>query len=128
MEWIEKNQVEYLGTTDDVRSYIDKAECVVLPSYREGTPKTLLEAASMSKPIVATDVPGCNNVVKDGKNGYLCRLKDPKDLADKMKKLYEQEPANRKKMGDFGRSYIKKKFKENIVIDKYLSAIEKVNN
>src|SRR5690606_21975891 len=60
-EWIQSGTIEYLGTTEDVRKFIHDADCVVLPSYREGTPRTLLEAASSSKPIIATDVPGCNN-------------------------------------------------------------------
>ena len=125
--WIEKNQVEYLGSTEDVRSFIKDADCVVLPSYREGTPKTLLEAASMAKPIVATDVPGCNSVVKDGKNGYLCNLKDSKDLAAKMKRMFLQEPQSRNDMGEFSRAYVKDKFDEDIVIKKYISAIKDIN-
>jgi glycosyltransferase involved in cell wall biosynthesis len=125
--WIEQNQIEYLGTTDDVRSYIEKADCIVLPSYREGTPKTLLEAASMSKPIVATNVPGCNNVVRNGKNGYLCKLKDASDLAFKMKLMYSQDDQTRNEMGRYSREYVKKKFDEKIVINKYISAIETIN-
>ena len=126
-EWIEKNQVEYLGTTEDVRSFIEKADCIVLPSYREGTPKTLLEAASMGKPIVATNVPGCNNVVLDGKNGFLCNLKDSNDLAIKMKKIFSLEPGKREKMGIESRSYVVENFDESIVISKYLESIEKIN-
>lgn len=126
-QWIEKNQVEYLGTTDDVKAFINKADCIVLPSYREGTPKTLLEAASMGKPIVATDVPGCNNVVKDGENGYLCNVKDASDLANKMKKMYSLDENYRTEMGNSGREYIKQKFDEKIVIKKYLSTIDKIN-
>lgn len=125
--WIEKNQVEYLGSTEDVRLFIKNADCVVLPSYREGTPKTLLEAASMAKPIVATNVPGCNSVVKDGKNGYLCNLKDSKDLADKMKRMFLQEPNLRNEMGTFSREFVKEKFDEHIVINKYISAIKSIN-
>jgi len=125
--WIEQNQIEYLGTTDDVRSYIEKADCIVLPSYREGTPKTLLEAASMAKPIVATNVPGCNSVVKDGKNGFLCNLKDSTDLAIKMKKMFSQDVESRRQMGEFSRKYVKQNFDEQIVIDKYISAINTVN-
>ena len=126
-KWIEKNQVEYLGTTEDVRSYIERADCIVLPSYREGTPKTLLEAASMAKPIVATNVPGCNSVVKDGKNGYLCKLKDSSDLAAKMKLMHSQKPESRLEMGKLGRDYIEQKFDERIVINKYISAINNIN-
>ena len=126
-EWIEKTQIEYLGTAEDVKSYIERADCIVLPSYREGTPKTLLEAASMAKPIVTTDVPGCNHVVQDGKNGYLCKLKDSNDLALKMKKMLSLEEKSRSKMGIFGREYIKQKFDEKIVIDKYITAINNIN-
>ena len=68
-KWIADNTIEYLGTTQDVQPYIHAADCVVLPSYREGTPHTLLEAASCAKPIIATDVPGCHQVVKDQYNG-----------------------------------------------------------
>lgn len=125
--WIEKNQIEYLGSTDDVRSYIEKADCVVLPSYREGTPKTLLEAASMAKPIVTTNVPGCKDVVQDGKNGFLCKLKDSGDLSEKMKLMVSQNQESRNKMGEFSREFVKKNFDEKIVIDKYLDAINEVN-
>lgn len=126
-QWIEKNQVEYLGRTEDVKSFIEKADCIVLPSYREGTPKTLLEAASMAKPIVATDVPGCNNVVKDGKNGYLCKLKDSSDLARKMKLMFSLAPHSRSEMGKYSRDYVKQNFEENIVIQKYISTINSIN-
>ena len=72
--------IDYLGSTDDVRPFIADADCVVLPSYREGTPRTLLEAAAMGKPLIATDVPGCRNVVEHGRNGFLCRVRDAEDL------------------------------------------------
>ena len=86
-EWIHSDTVEYLGTTKDVREFIKLADCVVLPSYREGTPRTLLEAASIAKPIITTDVPGCHHVVSDKYNGLLCKLKDSSDLAQKMKDI-----------------------------------------
>jgi len=86
-EWISSGTVEYLGTAKDVRPFIQQADCIVLPSYREGTPRTLLEAASIAKPIITTDVPGCHQVVTDGHNGLLCKLKDSNDLALKMKTM-----------------------------------------
>ena len=61
-------------------AHIRQADCVVLPSYREGTPKTLLEAAAMGKPIVTTDVPGCRETVVHGQNGLLCQVRDAADL------------------------------------------------
>lgn len=122
-EWIQQGLIEYLGTTDDVRQYINQADCIVLPSYREGTPRTLLEAASSSKPIIATNVPGCNNVVTDGYNGLLCNLKDADDLADKMRKMASLTPETRSTFGRNGRVKMEAEFDESIVIKKYLAAL-----
>ncbi len=121
--WIASNTIEYLGTTDNVRSYIEKADCVVLPSYREGTPRTLLEAASSAKPIIATDVPGCNNIVQNQYNGLLCKLKDAKDLAAKMAEMSLMDDATLMKFGANGRRKVEEQFDENFVIDKYLQTI-----
>lgn len=126
-DWIEKNQIEYLGVSEDVRTYIEKADCIVLPSYREGTPKTLLEAASMAKPIVATDVPGCRNVVIDGENGYLCAPRSAGDLAEKMFDLYHLDPEKLQIMGSKGRQLVVEKFDEQFVVDKYHQTISQIN-
>ncbi len=75
-QWVSEGVIEYLGPQDDVRPFIAAADCVVLPSYREGTPRTLLEAAAMAKPLIATNVPGCREVVEDGVNGLLCEAAD----------------------------------------------------
>ncbi len=125
--WIDENRIEYLGTTEDVKSYISNADCIVLPSYREGTPRTLLEAASLAKPIVATDVPGCNNVVRDGKNGFLCKMKDADDLADKMKAMFLLGREKREQMGTFSREFVMKNFDESIVINKYHQSINNIS-
>jgi glycosyltransferase involved in cell wall biosynthesis len=124
-EWINSGTIEYLGTTDDVRPHIQDADCIVLPSYREGTPRTLLEAASSSKPIIATDVPGCNHVVIDNFNGFLCKLKDSNDLADKMKLMASLENNTLKLFGENGRSKMEAEYNESVVINKYLAALEK---
>lgn len=125
-QWIHANFVEYLGTTDDVRSYIRNADCVVLPSYREGTPKTLLEAASSSKPVVATDVPGCREVVTHDYNGFLCKVRDPEDLAEKMHQIISLDNIKLQEMGNNGRLKVEKEFDEKIVINKYLSSIREL--
>ncbi len=122
-EWINSGTIEYLGTTDNVREHIEKADCIVLPSYREGTPRTLLEAASSSKPIIATDVPGCNNVVTDGENGLLCELKNADDLADKMREMAVLPDDILKEMGRKGRTKMEAQFNENRVIEKYLNTL-----
>ena len=124
--WIDEGTIEYLGTTDDVRLHINKADCVVLPSYREGTPRTLLEAACSAKPIIATDVPGCNSVVKDNYNGLLCKLKDEKDLAEKMKRMSSLDDTTLKAFGENGRLKMEEQFDENVVINKYLSALKTI--
>jgi glycosyltransferase involved in cell wall biosynthesis len=122
-EWINSGIIEYLGTTKDVRHFIELADCVVLPSYREGTPRTLLEAASSSKPIVATNVPGCNQVVEDKFNGLLCNLKDSSDLAAKMRSMANYDNETLKNMGLNGRRKMEAEYDESIVIDKYLHTL-----
>ena len=123
-KWTDDGIVTYLGTSDDVGEEISKVDCIVLPSYREGTPRTLLEAASMAKPIVTTDVPGCRNVVDDGVNGYLCEVKNAYDLAVKMEMMLNLTNEQRKSMGNAGREKVVRYFDENIVINKYLEAIK----
>jgi glycosyltransferase involved in cell wall biosynthesis len=123
-EWIRSGKIEYLGTTDDVRTFIGQADCVVLPSYREGTPRTLLEAASSAKPIIATDVPGCNNVVKHDYNGLLCKLKDVEDLACKMRHMAAMNDRRLEAFGMNGRLKVESEFGESLVINKYLQTLE----
>lgn len=125
-EWIDSNIVEYLGKTDDVKTYLEKADCVVLPSYREGTPRTLLEAASSAKPIVATDVPGCNNVVAHNYNGLLCKMKNSEDLAEKMNTMMSFDKDRLKQLGENGRLKVQQEFDEQLVINKYLTTINEL--
>lgn len=122
-EWIDSGTIDYLGTTDDVRTFISKADCIVLPSYREGTPRTLLEAASSAKPIIATNVPGCNDVVENEVNGLLCRIKDPEDLAEKMRVMTGLSDDRLKQFGTNGRARMEAHYDESLVIDKYLVAL-----
>lgn len=123
-QWIDSGTIEYLGTTDDVRTFISKADCIVLPSYREGTPRTLLEAASSAKPIIATNVPGCNHVVEDQVNGLLCRIKDAADLAEKMRSMSAMEDARLKEFGVNGRARMEGRYDEILVIRKYMAALD----
>lgn len=123
-EWVSEGVVKYLGVSDNVRVEIAKADCVVLPSfYREGTPRTLLEAAAMARPIVTTNSVGCRDVVDDGVNGYLCNPQDASDLADKMERMARLEPSERELMGLNGRTKVELEFDEQIVIMQYLRAI-----
>lgn len=123
-EWIKSGTVEYLGTTQDVRHFMSEADCIVLPSYREGTPRTLLEAASISKPIIATNVPGCKHVVEHNANGLLCEMKNVDDLASQMKHMASLDAVTLQWMGENGRKKVEREFDETIVIKKYLDSIK----
>ncbi|MDJ1480514.1 glycosyltransferase family 4 protein [Cytophagaceae bacterium YF14B1] len=124
--WINQGILEYLGPTDDIQSVFRLADCIVLPSYREGTPRSLLEAAAMAKPIIATNVPGCVEVVDDKINGFLCEARNSKDLAEKMTAMLSLSDADLHQMGQASRQKIEKKFDENFVIQKYQASIEEL--
>jgi glycosyltransferase involved in cell wall biosynthesis len=118
--WEREGLLTYLGPTDDVRPFIENSDCVVLPSYREGVPRTLLEAAAMGRPVITTDAPGCRDTVVHRATGWLCRPFDSADLADKMLAFIETSPIERETMGRNGRARIEKEFDERFVIDAYL--------
>jgi glycosyltransferase involved in cell wall biosynthesis len=124
--WVSEGIVEYLGATDDVRPFIAAADCVVLPSYREGTSRTLLEAAAMGRPIVATDAVGCRDVVDDGISGYLCKPCNAADLAEKMIQMLGLSATERSGMGRRGRDKVVQEFNEAIVIRKYLDVVNEI--
>lgn len=86
-QWKEKNTIDILGVVEDVRPYIGGCSVYVLPSYREGTPRTVLEAMAMGRPIITTDTPGCRETVVDGVNGFLVPVKDSETLAAAMEKF-----------------------------------------
>lgn len=114
----------YRGVSSAVETELAEADCVVLPSfYREGSPRSLLEAAAMGIPLITTDTPGCRDVVEDGITGYLCRPGDVEDLYRKMKMMLDLPPAERILMGLRGREKMVREYDENIVIEKYLAAV-----
>ena len=124
-EWVDAGYINYLGVSDDVKEEIAKVDCIVLPSfYREGTPRILLESASMEKPIITTDNVGCRDVVDDNINGYLCEVRNVQDLADKMELILGLSDDERKNMGEAGRIKMINEFDEKIVINKYLETIK----
>jgi len=108
-KWQNEGNIEYLGTKSDVRHYIAECSVYVLPSYREGTPRTVLEAMSMGRPIVTTDAPGCRETVIDNENGFLVPVRDPIALAEAMEKFISQ-PELIKTMGQRSREIAEDKY------------------
>ena len=102
-EWEREGVIEYLGVTRDVRPYVGQANVVVLPSWREGLPCSLMEAMSMGRAIVATDVPGCRDVVSEGRNGFLVPVRTPEALAKALEAFLEDD-ALAARMGQEGRA------------------------
>lgn len=121
--WQSENLVTYLGDTDNVAPFIAKADCIVLPSYREGMPLSLLEGASMARTLIATDVAGCRQLIDPGINGFLCPLKNGPALAEKMIELFELPQQTRRKMGEAGRALILQHFTQQIIANIYLGKI-----
>lgn len=122
--WVSQGIIEYLGSTDDVRPFIADSTTVVLPSYREGLPGSLLEGAAMGRPLIATNVPGCRDVVNDGVNGYLCEVRNANSLADSMQRLADLPLAERRAMGTAGRRMVERRFSDALAARCYLDALE----
>jgi glycosyltransferase involved in cell wall biosynthesis len=124
--WVAEGTIEFLGASSDVRPYIAAADCIVLPSYREGTSRVLLEASAMARPVVATDVPGCREVVEDGITGFLCPPRDAAGLAEKLARIAGLSDAERSAMGEAGRAKILREFDQSIVIGRYLEVLDEL--
>ena len=108
-DWVETGIIEFLGKLSDVRPAIAAATVYVLPSYREGTPRTVLEAMAMGRPIITTDVPGCRETVVDGENGYLVPVKSVDALVGAMTRLIET-PGLAARMGACSRRIAEDKY------------------
>ncbi len=125
--WVDEGIVNYLGVSDCVEQEIAQADCIVLPSYyREGVPKSLLEAGAMGKPIVTTDNVGCRETVEHEINGFLCQPLCTSSLMEMLERVINMSHEDRLTMGLKSRQKIESEFDEKIVINKYLSAINEI--
>ena len=122
--WVAEGVVEYLGTTPDVRPAIAAASCVVLPTYREGAPRTLIEAAAMARPLIATDVPGCRAVVHRDVSGFLCEVRSAGSLAAAMERFLNLSPEVQQAMGAAGRAKMEREYDQALVVDAYRAALD----
>ncbi len=125
-EWIREGVVEWWGWQEDMPSVLAQTHIVCLPSYREGVPKALLEAASIGRPIVASNVPGCREVIKDGINGFLVPPKEPGQLAIALRKLINDSTL-RGKMGASSRKLAVERFDRRHITEQILAIYQSMS-
>lgn len=126
--WIKEGVIEYLGSTSDVRPFIEQCAAVVLPSYREGLPRTLLEGAAMARPLIGTDVPGCRTLVRDGVTGFLCEARNVDSLAAAMERFAHASHEERARLAARARAMVQDEFDEALVFRAYLETVRELTN
>ena len=128
LQWVENGYIQYWGTTNDIRDFINKSDVIVLPSYREGMPRAILEAMAMGKPIITTDTAGCRESIDHNKNGYIVPVKDHLALAEAMIKIANLDQDQIEKMGLASRNKVLREFDEKIINQRYLDLAEEILN
>ena len=122
-DWEEEGYVSWIGYQKDMINIYKNSDIVVLPSYREGMPKSLIEACAIGRPIVTTNAIGCRECVEEGKNGYKVPIKSIEDLARAIEKLIISE-EDRIRMGNYSRRKAEKEFSQEIVVNRHLEIYE----
>ncbi len=114
-----RNDVHFHGYQENIIPYLSKSDVVILPSYREGMPRVLLEGMSMAKPVITTHVPGCKDMVKNGVNGYLVKVKSSDEIADAITGMARLSAEERAAMGEAGRRNVVEHYSSNAIIMEY---------
>jgi len=126
IEWTANDIVYYHGFQRDVRPYIAKSDCIVLPSYREAIPRTITEGMAMGKPVITTDTAGCREAVDIGQNGFLAEVKNTDSLRDTFEQFINLSSEERHKMGEAGRKKALDEFDDRKIASAIYSEIEKI--
>lgn len=126
LRWVEDDIVYYHGFMRDVRPVIAQSDCIVLPSYREGLPRIILEGMSMAKPVITTLTAGCEETVDEGVSGYLVPVKDTRALVTAMEKILNLSMEKRNVMGQKGREKAIEIFDNLLIAKEYLRIIRDV--
>ncbi|MDY6816951.1 MAG: glycosyltransferase, partial [Pseudomonadota bacterium] len=105
------------------RPLIEQSHVLVLPSYREGMPRTVLEAAAMGRPAIVTDVPGCRHAVEAGVTGWLCEVRSAGSLVEQMRSVVAMEAEKLQQAGDAARKRMEERFSEEVVVEAYLGCL-----
>jgi glycosyltransferase involved in cell wall biosynthesis len=124
LEWVEEENITYQGFKTDVRPIIENSHCIVLPSYREGFSRILMEAMSMARPIITTDTPGCRDAVTKGENGYLVPVKDAKTLAFVIENFAKLSPSEKRQLGINGRKNAVENFDDEKIANQIVDIID----
>ena len=125
-ELIENGVINYLGSTSDVRPFLAKVHCTIMPSYHEGMSNVNLESAANGRPVITTDVPGCRETVDDGVTGFLVKARDAESLIDGVERFLSLPYEDKQKMGLKARRKVEREFDRNIVVKAYLEEIESI--
>lgn len=124
IDWVENGIVKYFGQIKDIRPLIQKSDCVVLPSYREGMSRLLTEAIAMEKPVISSDTPGCKDIVDDGENGFLVPVKNSDALVEAFIKFLNLDEPQRLSMGKKGRQKAINEFDDEMIAKQFLGFID----
>lgn len=120
-------RVKRIAVPIESSGLVTAATAVVLPSYREGMPRSLLEAAAMARPLIAADVPACRDVVENGVNGYLCTVRDASSIASATQRLAKLLLTEQLAMGEAARRKVQEQFNEEFVVQAYLDVLAGLN-
>jgi glycosyltransferase involved in cell wall biosynthesis len=125
-QWIENQHVTYIGHVQDIRPVIEISDLIVLPSYREGMPRVILEALSMGKPVITTETAGCRETVEEGKNGFLVPIKNVPELAETIRVCCRLSPERLLAMGQYSRKKALSEFDEQIIVNRFMEIINDI--
>lgn len=120
-QFVDESIINYYGYQSDVKPFISKCHCFILPSYHEGMANTLLECASMGRPLITSNIHGCKEAIKD--NGYLCEVMNSDDLYMKIKKFIDLDYELKKKMGEQSRKYMESMFDKKKIVEQTLAKL-----
>jgi glycosyltransferase involved in cell wall biosynthesis len=124
LRWVRDEIVEYHGSAQDVRPYIADSDCIVLPSYREGMSRVIMEAMAMERPVITTDTAGCREAVEDQQNGFVIPVADTAALAQSMLRFADLSIETRNQMGRYGRQRAVEMFDENTIAEAIYQIID----
>lgn len=123
-KWERLGYIRYLGSTSDVKNFIEHNDVIVLPSYREGLSRSLMEASSMGKPVIASNITGCRELIEHGVTGLLCEPKNIKSLIDQMLIMINATSEHRQSMGTSGRRKMEAEFSDSVINSQFSKLIK----